>query len=110
MPRGRKGDGESCDRRSKVCFFRAEDGIRGAQESRGLGDVYKRQHGDAVEDEGELNEVGREAVGDELLGRDAVEDEDGGDDGRGDDNDRPDGRLVTPVSYTHLTLPTIYSV
>ena len=24
-------------------FFKAEDGIRGAQESRGLGDVYKRQ-------------------------------------------------------------------
>ena len=30
-----------------VCFFfffQAEDGIRDAQESRGLGDVYKRQH------------------------------------------------------------------
>ena len=26
-----------------VCFFQAEDGIRDAQESRGLGDVYKRQ-------------------------------------------------------------------
>ena len=27
-------------------FFQAEDGIRDAQESRGLGDVYKRQaHG-----------------------------------------------------------------
>ena len=25
-------------------FFQAEDGIRDAQESRGLGDVYKRQH------------------------------------------------------------------
>ena len=25
------------------CFFQAEDGIRDAQESRGLGDVYKRQ-------------------------------------------------------------------
>ena len=24
-------------------YFEAEDGIRGAQESRGLGDVYKRQ-------------------------------------------------------------------
>ena len=24
-------------------FFQAEDGIRGAQESRGLGDIYKRQ-------------------------------------------------------------------
>ena len=28
---------------SKVFFFQAEDGIRVAQESRGLGDVYKRQ-------------------------------------------------------------------
>ena len=27
-------------------FFQAEDGIRDAQESRGLGDVYKRQDGD----------------------------------------------------------------
>ena len=28
---------------SPFFFFRAEDGIRDAQESRGLGDVYKRQ-------------------------------------------------------------------
>ena len=28
-------------------FFQAEDGIRDAQESRGLGDVYKRQDGRA---------------------------------------------------------------
>mgnify|MGYP007068953327 CR=1 FL=1 len=28
---------------SVVFFFQAEDGIRDAQESRGLGDVYKRQ-------------------------------------------------------------------
>ena len=27
----------------KPFFFQAEDGIRDAQESRGLGDVYKRQ-------------------------------------------------------------------
>ena len=27
----------------KWLLFQAEDGIRGAQESRGLGDVYKRQ-------------------------------------------------------------------
>ena len=30
-----------------VFFFQAEDGIRDAQESRGLGDVYKRQVNDA---------------------------------------------------------------
>ena len=28
---------------SRCFFFQAEDGIRDAQESRGLGDVYKRQ-------------------------------------------------------------------
>ena len=32
------GTGDSC-----FFFFQAEDGIRDAQESRGLGDVYKRQ-------------------------------------------------------------------
>ena len=34
-----------CDWRRRECtfFFQAEDGIRDAQESRGLGDVYKRQ-------------------------------------------------------------------
>src|SRR5674536_317846 len=31
------------DQRSSFFFFQAEDGIRDAQESRGLGDVYKRQ-------------------------------------------------------------------
>ena len=32
-----------------VCFFfQAEDGIRDAQESRGLGDVYKRQDNDGT--------------------------------------------------------------
>ncbi len=29
-----------------IFFFQAEDGIRDAQESRGLGNVYKRQHQD----------------------------------------------------------------
>ena len=29
--------------KGKSFFFQAEDGIREAQESRGLGDVYKRQ-------------------------------------------------------------------
>ena len=34
-----------------VFFFQAEDGIRDAQESRGLGDVYKRQFADTLRDE-----------------------------------------------------------
>ena len=37
-----------------VFFFQAEDGIRDAQESRGLGDVYKRQ--DLTEEEMALPE------------------------------------------------------
>src|SRR5678816_2150645 len=32
-----------CSSRYSFFFFQAEDGIRDAQESRGLGDVYKRQ-------------------------------------------------------------------
>ena len=32
-------------------FFQAEDGIRDAQESRGLGDVYKRQEEEAPAEE-----------------------------------------------------------
>ena len=36
-----EGNVEGVLRRS--FFFQAEDGIRDAQESRGLGDVYKRQ-------------------------------------------------------------------
>ena len=32
-----------CSLTNKTFFFQAEDGIRDAQESRGLGDVYKRQ-------------------------------------------------------------------
>ncbi|CZR86876.1 hypothetical protein CDFC105_30473 [Clostridioides difficile] len=36
----REGGGQA---RGSIFFFQAEDGIRDAQESRGLGDVYKRQ-------------------------------------------------------------------
>src|SRR5674536_121418 len=35
-------------------FFQAEDGIRDAQESRGLGDVYKRQQEIVPDDAGEI--------------------------------------------------------
>mgnify|MGYP007068792144 CR=1 FL=1 len=39
-------------------FFQAEDGIRDAQESRGLGDVYKRQRqGGAVPSPEEIYEA-----------------------------------------------------
>ena len=76
-----------------VCFFffQAEDGIRDLVRSRGLGDVYKRQgqyHGCVV-------------AGAFIFSRSFV---------------NLAGfcqrfqRLTDPVSYTHLTLPTIYSV
>ena len=56
-------------------FFQAEDGIRDAQESRGLGDVYKRQVGVALPvgcrcgsgSDGCLHPLLDEAVGDEGL-------------------------------------------
>ena len=73
---------------SSVFFFQAEDGIRDAQESRGLGDVYKRQvsllakaewynPGGSIKDRAALNII------------------------------RTAERQGAPVSYTHLTLPTI---
>ena len=72
-------------------FFQAEDGIRDAQESRGLGDVYKRQvqHRAHVRQSEHLDDV---AVLQRLGRRDVA-------------SHRP-----VAVSYTHLTLPTIYSV
>ena len=72
-------------------FLQAEDGIRAAQESRGLGDVYKRQL---------YITMSAETFGTNLRATAAIS--------------IPNlvrGFLpVIPVSYTHLTLPTIYSV
>ena len=72
-------------------YFQAEDGIRGAQESRGLGDVYKRQI------HRRKRPVRLEALGDLQVD---VTDE---------FNVSTGARTVT-VSYTHLTLPTIHPV
>ena len=93
------------------CFFvlQAEDVIRDAQESRGLGDVYKRQRlareralhrlgGRTLEGVG-AEHAAREPVGDALAGRPQA---------RREGVVAPVGHL--PVSYTHLTLPTIHSV
>ena len=66
----------------KKKFFQAEDGIRDRSPSRGLGDVYKRQHGNS--NQLRWLSAGPERIrwlGCELLGSRAV-------------------------SYTHLTLPT----
>ena len=70
-----------------IVFFQAEDGIRDLVRSRGLGDVYKRQH------------CIRAPAGDDeqaLAGR------------RGDSVSLGSAARAVPpaVSYTHLTLPT----
>ena len=51
-----------------VFFFQAEDGIRDAQESRGLGDVYKRQPRYDVRSvaQNDACGIGIRAVGDDL--------------------------------------------
>ena len=72
-------------------FFQAEDGIRDLVRSRGLGDVYKRQLLGQVA--GQLLELAVVPVDPAVLGLGVAQGV---------------GRL--PVSYTHLTLPTIYSV
>ena len=72
-------------------FFQAEDGIRDLVRSRGLGDVYKRQlqrswmHADAMLSSLQMSGATRWRTS----------------------NCSP---ITRPVSYTHLTLPTIYSV
>ena len=75
-----------------VCFFfQAEDGIRDLVRSRGLGDVYKRQ----------ALASGRSAVwvtATVTQGRPLT------------NSAACTVSGVVPVSYTHLTLPTIYPV
>ena len=76
-------------------FFQAEDGIRVLVRSRGLGDVYKRQHlrlnvlcdsTALCPPQNPINPMYNAPV------------------------QRPSCAHSSPVSYTHLTLPTIYSV
>ena len=70
-----------------VFFFQAEDGIRDLVRSRGLGDVYKRQHAGYVR----------------LINASANDDMPA-------DEPLPEPptslQPVGSVSYTHLTLPT----
>ena len=74
-----------------VFFFQAEDGIRDLVRSRGLGDVYKRQDHEQVEAlRRRLAAMERDA---QLMR-----------------NRRGAYCPIATVSYTHLTLPTIYSV
>ena len=72
-------------------FFQAEDGIRDLVRSRGLGDVYKRQVRERRPGKRPVPAVCDQAS-------------------RGTGRLRHDARSAASVSYTHLTLPTIYSV
>ena len=69
-------------------FFQAEDGIRDLVRSRGLGDVYKRQ----------VYQLDQGSGGTGFAGIGILFDRTG--------NDVYMGNRFTPVSYTHLTLPT----
>ena len=75
-----------------VCFFfQAEDGIRDLVRSRGLGDVYKRQALARTDAAGDAEKEGFHAASSIFrVSRICC--------------------MSAPVSYTHLTLPTIYSV
>ena len=70
-----------------IFFFQAEDGIRDLVRSRGLGDVYKRQAKYLRKFARRRPHLQATAGGGHKPG--------GG-----------DCLLKTPVSYTHLTLPT----
>ena len=86
-------------------FFQAEDGIRDLVRSRGLGDVYKRQGDKAVIaaldriDPQQLPPA--DQLNRDLFRRQYQANIDTYDYG---------SQYTPPVSYTHLTLPTIYSV
>ena len=92
---GEEGRGEDtrvlCWEKGWLFFFQAEDGIRGLVRSRGLGDVYKRQHPGRAVQLHPARRRRRPLPGDH-------------------DPAGPDPRPHEPVSYTHLTLPTIYPV
>ena len=72
-------------------FFQAEDGIRDLVRSRGLGDVYKRQSQYPGDVGGQVHHV-RQVQHERRFGHVRR------------------GAVRGAVSYTHLTLPTIYSV
>ena len=74
-----------------VFFFQAEDGIRDLVRSRGLGDVYKRQAKEKAK---------RKKYADSR--RAALK--------ANPEKAAKEKERARPVSYTHLTLPTIYSV
>ena len=74
-----------------VFFFRAEDGIRDLVQSRGLGDVYKRQRVGRCLHYRHHRGIGVARLGVAHVGAAPWD-------------------SSSSVSYTHLTLPTIYPV
>ena len=89
-------------------FFQAEDGIRDAQESRGLGDVYKRQRMDPLGLLHALKEIENsfeDRTGISLEIKNNVPHLD-----LTAEQEDQIFHIIQAVSYTHLTLPTIYSV
>ena len=75
-----------------VCFFfQAEDGIRDLVRSRGLGDVYKRQSLYNLTNASLTALVSPLSIVNLSLCQSQLQ-------------------PILPVSYTHLTLPTIYPV
>ena len=83
-------------------FLQAEDGIRELVRSRGLGDVYKRQPLGGKD----LRSRHPGLPDNPALSR--CDARDGLSHAGGSTQSRPPAH--PPVSYTHLTLPTIYSV
>ena len=88
-------------------FFQAEDGIRYAQESRGLGDVYKRQTISQLTGFRDVDDVD-DIILPSVEIKKLITDEDFKESGIRKSLNF--GHTLGPVSYTHLTLPTIYSV
>ena len=85
------GDRESRSSCVSFFFFQAEDGIRDLVRSRGLGDVYKRQILPVIASAGAVF-FGKQYFESVVV------------------HDLIDAGRVDAVSYTHMTLPTIYSV
>ena len=90
-----------------VFFFQAEDGIRDLVRSRGLGDVYKRQRHSPLEPmlrrrriwptDASYLRVKISSRAENFCRSERV-------------SPKSLSSQQSPVSYTHLTLPTIYSV
>ncbi|VDG24252.1 hypothetical protein [Lactobacillus brevis] [Lactiplantibacillus mudanjiangensis] len=82
-------------------FFQAEDGIRDSSTSRGLGDVYKRQHSRLA-----ILSAGSLTVNAASWHHGTPKEIRGLYQGKRTSQAEGFGYYYTAVSYTHLTLPT----